>query len=83
MSEFFRGQVMHALSLLVLIPTAYALAPDGGVWFDAAIWIAVVHQVYGGSLRSRLSAVSYQLLTEGPLASIALTRYSGLSMFRS
>jgi len=46
MKMFFRGQVLHALALVVLLPTAYALAPDGGCWFHAALWIAVVHQVY-------------------------------------
>lgn len=43
---FFRGQLFHLCALLVLLPVANALAPTGGGWFQAALWIAVLHQVY-------------------------------------
>ena len=43
---FFSGQLFHLFALILLVSVANALAPDGGAWFQAAIWIAVVHQVY-------------------------------------
>ncbi|MHC4938862.1 MAG: methyltransferase [Planctomycetota bacterium] len=43
---FFRGQLFHLFALILLVSVANALAPDGGAWFQASIWIAVVHQVY-------------------------------------
>lgn len=46
MKDFFRGQALHALALFALIAAANALAPNGDLWFQSALWIAVVHQIF-------------------------------------
>jgi Phospholipid methyltransferase len=50
-SFFFRGQALHLVALLTLLPVAWALASprlDAALtpWFAAALGIAVIHQVY-------------------------------------